>query len=85
MAVAEFAQGMQELDRALELRKRRATLRGTRVLGGVGIYYGLAAYGSPIGAVTGVQTPTPVEPVEQPLGPQFGEGAMSMDGGGATQ
>lgn len=77
---AEFEHGMQELERAKRMRASGGMLRGG-VVGGAG--YGLAAYGSPIGAVTGVQQPTPPQPPEQPLGEQFSGDMMSApDGGG---
>lgn len=77
----EFANGSGELDRARRLRARAGSLRGA--VGGV--YYGLSAYGSPIGNVTGInQGAAPA--AEAPLGEQFagGDAAGGGDGGGTA-
>lgn len=80
---ASFVMGANadvHLNQAKKLRGRAPQLRaGFGAVGGVG--YGLSAYGSPIGTVTGVQQPPP--PAEGGITP--GE-AMSSDqfGGGGT-
>lgn len=60
------------------LRTRRKKLLGLRRglrQGVYGVSYGMSGYGYPLGAITGVQTPT-----DPPLsGEQFGSGAT--DGG----
>lgn len=77
---AEFAGGASALEKAKRLRRRGASLRGSGGYGVPGVWFGLGAYGSPIGAVTGVQQPTP--PAEAGTTP--GD-AMSADQfGGAT-
>lgn len=79
---AEFATGASALAKARQLRARAGSLRAGRGVGGV--TYGLAAYGYPLGAITGVQGPT-TAPVEQPLGEQFTGGeSTGGDGGGSV-
>lgn len=81
----EFANGAAELEQARQLRARAGGLRGARGVG-TGVTYGLAAYGHPLGAITGVQQP--FQSTEMPLGEQFGGGgttdAGSGDGGGTA-
>lgn len=73
---AEFANGATELAKAKSLRSRAASLRG----GVGGMYYGLSAYGSPIGNVTGIsQGAAPA--AEAPLGEQWGGGGTGDSGG----
>jgi len=76
----EFANGARALDAAKKLRGRVGQLRAG--FGGLGVSYGLGAYGSPIGAVTGVQSPT--EPGSTTGGGATTGDAMSTDqfGGG---
>lgn len=56
-------------------RQRQLNLRSERGIGmGYGVNYGIGAYGSPIGQVTGVQSNAASAPTT--MGPQF------VDGGG---
>lgn len=79
--VAEFANGAAELKKAQSLRGRTGNLRAAGG-GVVGVSYGLSAYGSPIGAVTGIQQPTSAPAV--PLGEQWGGGMTGGDSGGGA-
>lgn len=89
----EFANGANELEAAQELRKHPGQLRGGGGYVTPAISYGLGAYGSPIGAVSGVQSPSAAVPPEGGEVPgttpggamsadQFGDGA-SLAGGGS--
>lgn len=73
-STGEFVHGAQELEAAKAMRRRP----GRPLRGATGITYGLAAYGSPIGAVTGVQVPAPAA-VEMPM--QTEQFSGTSDGG----
>lgn len=82
MAARDFVQGAEDVDPAARRRRSLMSMRG--VGAGVGVYYGVSAFGYPLGAITGV-TQGGAPPATEALGEQFGGGESGGDAGGGTQ
>lgn len=78
----EFISGADDVDPAIQRRRKQLTLRERGIGAFGGVHYGLSAFGYPLGAITGVgQGGAP--PATDALGEQFGgDAGMGGDSGG---
>lgn len=73
-----FVMGAEEMPAR---RRKQLSLRGS---GGLGLMYGISAFGYPLGAIPGVQTPDTSPPLQgDQFGGAVGGGEGSGDAGGS--